>query len=66
MMIRRLIPCAALLAVSIAVGCDGSGANPKIQGAPPANAVKPLPLGGPAGGAPTPGTAGRPAIKPTG
>ena len=64
MMIRRLIPCAALLAVSIAVGCDGSSANPKIQGAPPANAVKPLPLGGPAGGSDS--GAGRPAIKPTG
>ena len=61
-MIRRLIPCAAMLAVLIVVGCDGSSANPKIQGAPPADAVKLLPLGG----APTPGTPGRPAIKPTG
>ncbi len=61
-MIRRLIPCAAMLAVLIAVGCDGSSANPKIQGDPPANAVNHLPLGG----APTLGSPGRPAIKPAG
>jgi len=65
-MIRRLFTFAAMLAVLIAAGCDGPSANPKIQGDPPANPVKPLPLGNPPGGAPTPGSPGRPAIKPAG
>lgn len=66
-MIRRLFMCAAMLAVVAAAGCDGSSsANPKIQGDPPANPVKPLPLGGPPGGAAVPPQPAHPTIKPAG
>lgn len=61
----RLVAWAGILGLLAAAGCDGSSANPKVQGDPPANQIKPLPLHNPPGGS-APNQPASPAIKPAG